>query len=645
MNYILRVVIHEDAWQRQLSQILELCACSPIREVMLMEQSHQILTCPFPMEKHRRMVQIYRQMASSFSAAGIAFSINLATLVGHNDSPAPDRLLLPFTRFVGSGLTEAHSVYCISDPAWVDYAARVCGLYAQSHPARMMIDDDFRSLNHTDPVGCFCDRHVRLTAEELGFPVTRQQLRDACLGLGAEHEKIKSAWMRVNFRAQLHAAQAIEQSIHAVSPQTQVGLMNSGEPAHSLQGREMSELLQTFAGSGRQCLSRPLGGAYSDGLHQELVRMVTGMSLSMAAGLENTCWISEVENYPHSLYTKSAAVTKLQMCLHALAGADALSLNLYDYLATPMPLQPEYARMVNEIHPQLQTISRLRRGTAMTGVGLPWFADSAAHLVNREHTAAGMIPDRSIDSILPLLGIPVQFRKAKTNFLLGDQVLCCSRQELEEFLSGGLVLDRIAAGHLYRMGFGDLLGCSPGDPITEPCTEQLCCPKYAGCWDGTLMCVDWALIRRQGAWISHLTADPAAEEITRLLDEEKRYLGAGMLRFRNRMGGDICVMAYPVTELGWLSRGRGELMRRLLADLPGGSDLPFVGGDMNLAPFYYRSPDGSGLLGIVNCGLDPARAKLPNDLAYQPLSDPDDPDPMLIPPVSMKLYRIEKEMT
>ena len=58
MNYILRVVIHEDAWQRQTDQILELCARTPIREVMLMEQSHQILTCPFPPEQCARMVMI-----------------------------------------------------------------------------------------------------------------------------------------------------------------------------------------------------------------------------------------------------------------------------------------------------------------------------------------------------------------------------------------------------------------------------------------------------------------------------------------------------------------------------------------------------------------------------------------------------------
>lgn len=645
MNYILRTVIHEDSWQRQTAQLLELCAHTPVTEVLLMEESHQILSCPFPLEKHRRMAQIYQQIAQALAHAGIAYSINLATLVGHNDCPAPDRLTMPFTRFVGSSLREADSACCISDPKWVEYATQVCGLYAQTHPKRLMLDDDFRSLNHTDPVGCFCDNHVDLTARELGYPITRQQLRDACLGLGEGHMQIKQAWMRVNFRFQLHAAQAIEKAVHRVSPQTQVGLMNSGEPAHSLQGRDMPQLLQAFAGEDRQCLSRPLGGAYYDGLHQEIVQMVTGMALSMAAAGQNTHWVSEVENYPHTLYNKSITLTALQMYLHTLAGADSLSLNLYDYLATPLPLQPEYERLLNRVDPLIQTIAEHRRGTVMTGVGLPWFADSAAHTVNRSHSIAGMFPNRSLDHILPLLGIPVQFRRAKTNFLTGDQVLCCTRQELEEFLSEGLILDNIAAGHLCRMGYGDLVGCTCDGPITEPCTEQLSCPEYVGCWNETLLCVDWPTARRQGAWISRMVPDPAAQELTRLLDEEKRYLGPGMLRFSNRLGGDICVMAAPVSELGWISKGRSVLMRSLLSRMPQETPLPFVGGDMDLAPFYYRSDEGWGLLGIVNCGLDPAAAVLPEGLDYQCLSHPQDPDGLTVPPVSLKLYRVTRKET
>lgn len=395
MEYILRVAVHEDAWQRQLGELLELCARTPIREVMLMEESHQILTSPFPRKKHERMAAVYARMAEAFAAAGVRYSVNLVTCAGHGDNRVPARLALPFQRFVGEDLAPAHAVYCIADEAWVEYTAQISALYAATRPARLMLDDDFRSLNHTASYGCFCETHARLVSRELGYDVTPLRLRDAACGLGPDAGEVKAAWMRVNFAAQLRAAKAVERAVHAVSPKTQVGLMNSGEPAHSVQGRDMDALLRAFSGGG-QCLSRPLGGAYSDALHTDAVEMLTGMSLSMAAVHSSTFWASEVENYPNTPYTKSAAVTQLQMQLHALAGADGLTLNLHDYLATPLPLQREYAEMVCKAAPAVEAVQQLRRGKTMRGVGLPWRGDAALHRQNRAHTPDGMLPAVSI---------------------------------------------------------------------------------------------------------------------------------------------------------------------------------------------------------------------------------------------------------
>ncbi len=641
MEYILRVAVHEDAWRRQLTELLSLFESTPIREVMLMEESHKILMSAFPREKHLRMVAIYNEMARAFEKAGIRFSINLVTCVGHGDNAVPERLRLPFTRFTGEELEPSNAVYCISDAAWVEYTAGICALYAETKPTRLMLDDDFRSLNHTSRYGCFCENHVRMTSERLGFPVTKEQLRDAVCGIGSDAEKIKAAWLKVNFEVQLHAAKEIERAIHTVSPKTQVGLMNSGEPAHSIQGRDMNELLRAFAGEG-QCLSRPLGGAYSDVLHRGIPAMISGMSLSMAAVEEDICWVSEVENYPNSLYNKSIALTKLQLQLHTLAGADALTLNLYDYLATPLPLQEEYARAVREADSSVQTLAQLRSGKHMRGVGLPWRKDAAEHRRNLSRTLDGAMPKRPLDDILPLLGIPVQFTPAETNVLLGDDVLCYTRHELEEFLLGGLVLDNIAAEYLYDMGFGPFLGCTPVDRVEEPCVEEITCREFGGEWTGTLICTDWDAVRRSGEWITRFVPVPGAVEICRLLDEEKRYLAPSMLLYNNAKGGKICVMAVPVQECGWLCRGRAVLMQKLFGAMPGGSLLPVVGGDMNLAPFYYEDADGEGLLGIVNCGLDGAQATAPRGLYCTEVFGNDDGGMFHIPPVSAKFYRCRR---
>ena len=104
MEYILRVAVHEDAWRRQLGELLELCARTPIREVMLMEESHQLLTSPFPREKHERMAAVYACMAEAFAAAGVRHSVNLVTCAGHGDNRVPARLALPSSALWGRTL-------------------------------------------------------------------------------------------------------------------------------------------------------------------------------------------------------------------------------------------------------------------------------------------------------------------------------------------------------------------------------------------------------------------------------------------------------------------------------------------------------------------------------------------------------------
>ena len=119
------------------------------------------------------------------------------------------------------------------------------------------------------------------------------------------------------------------------------------------------------------------------------------------------------------------------------------------------------------------------------------------------------------------------------------------------------MVDNIAAEHLCAMGFAPLLGCAPDGRIEGPCVEQISSAEYARQWAGTLLCTDWEAVRREGAWITRFAAAAGAQEICRLLDEEKQYLAPALIRFENALGGIVCVLAAPVRTLGWLCRGRG----------------------------------------------------------------------------------------
>lgn len=612
MHYILRHVVLIERWQRQLDELVALCADAGIEEVLLMEQSHQIVTVPFTIEKHQRMAEIYGEYRRKLDEHGVAFSINVATIVGHSDAAVPDADVLPFERFVGDDLVPAHAVYCVTDRAWVQYAQRVVGLYAATGPRRLMIDDDFRSLNHTTSAGCFCAAHARLTAEALGRPVmSSQELLDALLDEGDDALAVKAAWQFVNAREQLTAARAIESAVHAVDPAVQVGLMNSGEPAHSAQGRDMTELLRAFAGDGQPILSRPAGGAYADSLHQDIIAMHQTSALSRSAvgdGLgDGGVWVSEVENWPHTRYRKSIATTRLQMRLHALWGADAITLNVYDYLGTPFALEPRWRSLLVEERPMVERIARARAGRVLDGVGLPWRPDIARYHRNRSHSPEALVPNRPLDTLLPLLGVPVQFTPSRVNAVLGDDILALSDLELENMLTGGLLIDAVAAEHLRARGFGSLVGGRTAGRLDAVVVERLTNAEFAGDYHGFDLPTDWFRLARRGEHIARWEPNPEARVLSTHVDEVGDDVGAAVAAYENDLGGRVVVFAQPVHELGWLHAGRAVQLRAVVRWLARDESMYAVVDDgPNIAPFAYRDPlDGSLMIALVNAGLDP----------------------------------------
>lgn len=637
MHYILRQVVRPHRWRAQLADVIELCRTSGIDEVMLMEQSHQVLTVPFPLATHRQMAGIYQDYALRLRANGIGYSVNLATIVGHHDAPVTGEARLGFTPFVGEDLVPRTAVYCVTDPRWVSYAEEVVALYAATGPRRLMVDDDFRSLNHTVSTGCFCQTHATRTAEALGrAPMSSAELLAAVLADTDDALEVKAAWQAVTFAAQLDAARAIERAVHAVDAAVDVGLMNSGEPAHSLQGRDMAELLAAFAGPGRATLSRPAGGAYADGLHAQIVEMHQLPALSRHAAGDGGVWVSEVENWPHTRYLKSVAVTRLQLALHALWGADAVTLNLYDYLGTPFQLEPHWAELLVAQRPELDRIQAARCGRRLKGVGLPWHPDTARHLRNRTGTVGDLLPRRPLDTLLPLLGVPVQFEMGAVNVLLGDDVLAWPDEDLSRMLAGGLLIDCLAAEHLAGRGWGDVLGGRITGRVDVPVVERLTDPEFAGDYLGCDLPTDWAGVSQRGESISRWQPSPGGRVISTLVNEQDEEVGAALTLAKNAMGGRVAVLAQRVHESGWLHRGRAAQIQAVLSWLAGPAEsLPMVAQGPNVAPFIYVGADR--LVALVNTGLDSVEVELAVFGVQAALDGTPAPERLQLPPLAMWL--------
>lgn len=641
MSYLLRRVILEDRWQKQLDEIIAFCCDTKIEEILLMEQSHQILMVPYTLEKHKRMADIYCKMAEELRKNDIVFSINIASIVGHLDADVEENMILPYQKFVGSDFKEAKACYCILDKRWQKYAVDVCSLYAQSNPDKLFIDDDFRSLGHSTRIGCFCPIHVKKTSLKSGVELTAERLVEHLCGTSKQDQEIKKAWMMINFEGQMQAAREIRKATHKISHDTRLGLMNSGERAHSVQGRDMDKLLREFSGKKQRPLSRPLGGGYSDVIHDDLIDVHQGMALSISQIGPDVQIVSEVENWPHTRFTKSIHSTQVQMELHALAGAHDFSLNIYDYLASPFLQEPDFGDMLKENKGKLIKIQEFRRDKILTGFGLPWKKDTALKTSIRGDLN-NIFPSRTIDSLLPQFGIPTQFKIAKGNVILGDAINCYSDSEIISLLSGGLMIDGSALEHLCKRGYQKFLGAETAGHVRFAALERLDRNEFSGMFGENILPTNWFRMEKEKRYNYEIILHKDARSISTLLDLEMNELSPGTVLFENELGGRVAIMAVPIDKWQWAYRSRayqiGKVVNWLLYD-----KLPLWIEDCpNVAPFYYENVEtGEGLLGIASGNLDPIDIKIHSKLEIKDFFTNNMKD-YRIEPLSVRFFRTRK---
>jgi hypothetical protein len=156
--------------------------------------------------------------------------------------------------------------------------------------------------------------------------------------------------MRMQGEMMVETVRFLSRTVHAVSPETSLGLMSSGPRAHNLEGRDWKALAEAMA-DGRPLYSRaPMGNYFEESLRgfyysHDMIKLTRHV---LPAGvIEQT----EVENVPFTRYSKSLASTFIEIGISFAFGSHGVTLNLFDHAGTPMQSEPGYGRMLGENKP------------------------------------------------------------------------------------------------------------------------------------------------------------------------------------------------------------------------------------------------------------------------------------------------------
>lgn len=547
---------------------------------------------------------------------GIVYSLNPWLTLGHADRGRREEgRISGFQGMVGDDGSECHHCACPLSPGWREHLFKLWKIYAETRPRVIWVEDDFRNFNHA-PVkfGCFCPLHLKLFSEAIGREVSREELVKALLAPGRPHPW-REIYLGILRETMIELAGQLSGIVHSVSPETAIGLMSSGPRQHEIEGRDWRRLCDAFAAGGR-LYSRPPLANYNEDSLRGLYYSHDSIKLTRRMFPAGTVEQTEVENFPFSRFSKSVAFTRLQIALSFAYGADGVTLNLFDHLGTPMASEAAYGTMLAADKEYFGALASLARGKGRwRGVRLIHHPRNALY----KHLSPGAsFRDLGGDGYAMMLalegvGIPTVYDEEEgVAAVSGQSLRALEDVEIERLLSGGLLLDAVAARILIERGFVADIGV---ESVTEErprgeldfiiSAEEYFAPEFggrAGCFLSSLLPMIGV-----DTGFPHLTPAAGASVVSRWVNPDAEPVAPAMSAFVNARGGRVVVHGLDYNHavgLNFFSPPRRRMFQQVFRFLCGGAVPVSFESDGAWPLAWRRDSTGQCVLGVFNLNLD-----------------------------------------
>ncbi len=553
----------------------------------------------------------------TLTSAGIAYSLNPWVTRGHADRSRRAAEALPgIQTVVHADGTQATCIACNLSPVWRENLRRVWGIYAGTQPRVLWIDDDIRDFGAHE---CFCPLHLERFSRRVGAKVTRQELVAAIFKPGQPH-RWRGEWFALRSESSIEVLRLIANAARAASPQTIMGLMSSGPRNHCGEGRDWAGVAGALGATGeRPIFSRPTMGNYWEwGPPRGLYFSQDSIKVTRHCLPRGTVDCTELESVPFSRYSKSLAFTFAQLALSFAFGARAATLDIFDFLGTPMEAEPHYGKMLGDRKKFLDALADAAQHPGpLRGVRLLFKENGASSrwLAPGENTQDALAGEGypALEAF-EAAGIPTTYDESEVTFLCGQQPSLLDDVEVCRLLEQGLFLDANAAEILSSRGFAAEIGLAKiRPPETLEALGAYSVEDFSNADFGGAPCSFMsAQMPRANYRAKFAVLQPAARAsvLGHLHDTDAAPVFPAMTAFENPRGGRVVVHAWdyasaidgvgvsfhnPVRRrqmqgaVRWLFRGRAPLL---------------VGGD-GVWPLALRKDwGGVTLVGFLNLSLD-----------------------------------------
>ena len=609
--YILRLAMVPDFHEEERTEALStFCREAQIDDVAFILWAEELNTGHPTLQEIEPWLRMVERVKPRLAAQGVTTSLNPWSALLHADRGRSLKPGQQFQLMVDSRGRTASATACPLCPALHEHLRQQYERLAKVQPRIIWVDDDFRLHNHA-PLqwgGCFCELHMKEFSRSIGRTVTREAFVKGVLQPGPPHP-FRRVWLDTNRETMVSLATMLGQAVSSVSPKTQVGLMSSAPEVHCIEGRDWEGVLRGLA-AGKIPVNRPHLPSYAEVSGADYLYNFSRISrLSAAMVPSDTLLYPELENWPHSRFSKSRTFTRFQIESAAALAPAGITMDIFDLFGNGAMPQEGYAQPLV----QAKTLAKELKGLKLehqkeTGVQVLYNPKASYSLwTEKGQSLSELAPEEDFwAGFLGVMGIAHTFREWSSQ---NQSVLAVSGQycrglqeaEIRELLSNNVVLlNGDAVSTLVQMGLGPLVGVKRADWLASdsgmPSYEQVTDGRtYAGLREGRLtaqaLTGDYLKIEHTGDVSVHTEVRNPSGETT----------GPGMAV----VGKRLVLLPYGRSTgyLGLRHPVRQALVQSLLSDLAGERCPVFLENTANIAVYAYDLGERRALL-LANASND-----------------------------------------
>ncbi len=605
VNYMLRYFIRTETVKEQTEDLMAYCRQNHIQHVILFSDNNWDLGWNLPtLEEAEVRVKVLTPVVHELRSAGLQVSINMFTTIGHSEFGRDERKRFSWQFMVGDDGVENHAHPCPLDPIWKSYIGKLYGLFAQTEPEIIYIDDDFRYHNHPPLTwGCFCPLHLAEMERRTGNHLSREELVRRILTADHQPTDERTQWFKLCGDSMVEAARVIAEAVKEVSPRTHMGLMCSQPDVHAAEGRRWLDMVDALSVSGQQPMLRPGLGAYGDGINKDVAPQLTIIRKLQPMLGDKMRFTTELENYPDTRFTKSVALTRLQMALSVFLGCPDITLDIHNILETKLDYDRATDVMLRDSFDYFNCLAAwVAECPRQRGLQILWDGRFPMHRKVDLNRMTSLPAPNCWEGAMDLLGFATTFQDDEVKLASQAYMEERSDDEIRTLLNSKVLMDGDAVSHLIGRGFGPQIGVKNCEPLTGANYEEMTNQDFAGKFlnrdETTVLASKYRLYPVEQAIV-----------VSQMFGPARSFSVPGMILFENASGGRIGVIPqsgaqgdlYSELFRGWK---RQLVLKNMLEWISKGALPLFVEDAPNVCPIR-RDGEKSVLIGIANLSADP----------------------------------------